>query len=160
MSVTSLVNRNNVKVTKSTRPSFMKTDAIKWTPWVIEGTHFKLLAVDVRSGGFTLMLKIDPGNDAPTHFHVGSAEGIILEGGFGYDDDRGGAGDYICEHAGVAHKPDSSNGCVMFGIMHGPLVGYNADGTIAAVVDAKTMYQLAKAAGQAAHIQADFEDIS
>lgn len=158
MSTTQLSKDNVVQITKQTRPSFMKTSSIEWVPWVMEGTHFKLLAIDERSGGFTMLLKVDPGKDAPPHYHVGSVEGVILEGEFGYDDDRGGVGDYICEHGGVVHQPDSPRGTVMFAVVHGPLAGYNPDGSIAAIVDAKLMLQMAQDAGQAGHLDGAFAD--
>ncbi|MEO0390207.1 MAG: 2,4'-dihydroxyacetophenone dioxygenase family protein [Pseudomonadota bacterium] len=146
-----------IALTTHTRPAFIDPETIPWTPWVMEGTHYNLMTVDVRSGGFTLFLKVDPGTVAPAHGHVGAVEGVILEGGFAYDDDAGTQGNYICEHAAAVHKPLSPEGCVMFAITHGPLVGYNEDGTIAAVVDAKMMYDMATAAGVADHIRADFE---
>lgn len=42
-------------------------------------------------------------------------------------------------------------------IMHGPIVGYMPDGSIAAVVDVRMMYNMVKAGGQADHIKAHFE---
>ncbi|MGR3364046.1 MAG: 2,4'-dihydroxyacetophenone dioxygenase family protein [Maritimibacter harenae] len=141
-------------ITKHERPGFIDPETIPWNPWVMEGTHFRLMDVDVRSGGFTLFLKVDPGTEAPPHGHIGGVQGVILEGGFGYDDDVGKKGDYIREEPAAIHKPDSPNGCVMFAITHGPIVGYNPDGTIAAVVDAKMMYDMAVEAGAADHIEA------
>jgi len=146
-----------IALTQHTRPAFIDPKSIPWMPWVMEGTHYKLMMVDVRSGGFTLFLKVDPGTVAPAHGHVGAVEGVILEGGFAYDDDAGSTGDYICEHAAAVHKPLSPEGCVMFAITHGPLVGYNEDGSIAAVVDAKMMYDMASASGVADHIRAHFD---
>ncbi len=157
MSVAPLSN-NTISTTNTTKPSFLKASSIEWSPWVIEGTHFKLLAIDVRSGGFSMLLKVDPDDGAPAHYHVGAVEGVILEGGFGYDNDRGGVGDYICEQGGVVHEPDSPNGTVMFAIAHGPLVGYNPDGTVAAVVDAKLMVKMARETGQAGHIDSPYID--
>ncbi|MEM9012553.1 MAG: 2,4'-dihydroxyacetophenone dioxygenase family protein [Pseudomonadota bacterium] len=148
-----------VPVTNDDRPSFFEPMSLDWAPWVMEGTHFKLLNVDGKTGGFTLLLKVDPGVVAPTHGHLGMVEGIILEGEFGYDeDDRGGPGAYIMENGGVDHQPDSPGGTTMFAIAYGPLCGYNPDGTVAAIVDAKMMYALAKEAGQLApHIKDPME---
>ncbi|QBF31467.1 2,4'-dihydroxyacetophenone dioxygenase family protein [Thalassococcus sp. S3] len=145
-----------IKLSVHEKPAFIDPDTIPWQPWVMEGTHYKLMTVDVRSGGFTLFLKVDPGTEAPVHGHVGAVEGVILEGGFAYDDDAGSTGNYICEHGGAVHQPVSPDGCVMFAITHGPLIGYNPDGTIAAVVDAKMMYEMATTAGVADHIEATF----
>jgi hypothetical protein len=87
---------------------------------------------------------------------VGAVEGVILEGGFAYEDDAGAEGAYICEFGGSVHAPVSPEGCIMFAVLHGPLIGYNEDGSIAAVVDAKMMYELAEAHGVAGHIDASF----
>ncbi len=150
------VGEGAVKISAHDRPAFMDPEKLPWTPWVMEGTHYKLMTVDARSGGFTMFLKVDPGTVAPAHGHVGAVEGVILEGGFAYDDDAGSKGDYICEHAGAIHKPVSPEGCIMFAIAHGPLVGYNEDGSIAAVVDAKFMLEMARAAGVADHIDTQY----
>jgi hypothetical protein len=42
---------------------------------------------------------------------------------------------------------------IMFAVVHGPLAGYHDDGAVAAVVDARLMYELAVAAGAADHIE-------
>ncbi|UYV36896.1 2,4'-dihydroxyacetophenone dioxygenase family protein [Rhodobacteraceae bacterium D3-12] len=146
-----------IAVTKHAKPSFLDPESLPWTPWVLPGTHYKLMTVDVRSGGFTLFLKVDPGNEAPPHGHIGAVEGVILKGGFAYDDDAGKKGDYICEHGGAIHQPVSPDGCIMFAVLHGPLLGFEEDGSIAGVIDAKAMYEMASAAGVADHIDANFE---
>lgn len=148
---------DGITLTAHDKPAFIKSADIPWTPWIMEGTHYKLMAVDEKTGGFTLFLKVEPGTVAPAHGHIGAVEGVILEGGFAYDDDAGAKGDFICEHGGAIHAPVSPEGCIMFAAAHGPLVGYNDDGSIAAVVDAKMMYEMAKAAGVADHIEAHFQ---
>ncbi len=149
-----------VKTVKPKQSVFLDTNALKWLPWVIEGTWFRLLNVDMKTGGFSMILKVDPDNDAPVHGHVGAVEGIILEGEFGYDDDRGPGLHYVWEPAGAIHQPDSPGGFTMFAVMHGPLLGYNDDGSIAAVVDGKFMYQMALDGGVADHINVDYPDIN
>lgn len=151
---------NSVDVTKqrSKYPEFIRPDSIEWLPWLIEGTYFKLLSVNERTGGYTIIAKVEANNTAPPHMHVGDAEALILEGDMGYGDgERGTAGDYIREYSGVIHAPDSKTGMVIMIVLHGPIVGYMPDGSIAAVVDARMMYQMAKAGGQANHIKAHFE---
>lgn len=145
-----------IQLTKHEHAAFIDPETIPWTPWVIPGTHYRLMTVDVRSGGFTLFLKVDPGTEAPPHGHVGAVEGVILEGGFAYEDDAGTKGAYICEQAAAIHQPVSPDGCLMFAVLHGPLVGYNDDGSVAGIIDAKAMYEMASAAGVANHIRADF----
>ncbi|MFZ5609839.1 MAG: 2,4'-dihydroxyacetophenone dioxygenase family protein [Pseudomonadota bacterium] len=138
-------------------PVFIDPDTLPWTDWVIEGTYFKLLHVHEESGGFSMMLKVDAGNEAPVHGHVGAVEVYVVEGEFGYDDDRGSAGFYGYEPAGARHEPTSPKGTIMFAIAHGPLVGYNPDGSIAGVVDGRAMYELAKANDAHRHLHAAFD---
>jgi len=150
-----LTRSENATVTPTTsvKPAFFNPDTLPWTPWVIEGTEFKLLNVNAQTGGFTMLLRVEPGNLAPIHGHLGAVEGIILGGGFGYDDDRGREGWYVLESGGISHRPDTDDdGMVMFAVMYGPLVGYEDDGGIAGVVDGKTMYQLAEDNNAANHI--------
>ncbi|MCB1697015.1 MAG: 2,4'-dihydroxyacetophenone dioxygenase family protein [Halioglobus sp.] len=144
---------HEIKKTKQLRSAFFDADSLEWTPWVMPDTWFKLLGINTVTGGFSMILKVAPNNVAPIHGHIGSVEGIILEGGFAYDDDWGYAGYYVNEPAGINHKPvTGKDGLVMFAVIHGPLVGYNNDGSVALVLDARAMYQLAEAAGFASHI--------
>lgn len=58
-----------------------------------------------------VLLKADPdGQAAPVHGHIGGAEGIVLEGGFGYCDDRGNVDPYFYEEEGVKHQTGTCNG--------------------------------------------------
>lgn len=144
---------STVTATKPHRPAFFDPGKLPWLPWVMEGTWFKLLNVNPVSGGFTMLLKVEADNHAPVHGHLGAVEGWMIEGGFGYGEDRGRAGHYVLESGGIRHEPDTdSDGMVMFAIAHGPLCGYNDDGSIAGVVDAKVMYELATAGGAVDHI--------
>jgi 2,4'-dihydroxyacetophenone dioxygenase len=152
------VGHTKLETLLQVRPAFFNAADLPWTPWVMEGTHFKLLNIDKKTGGYTILLKVDAGNDAPVHGHLGAVEGYVLEGEFGYDDDRGGAGSYFYEEALTRHQPDSPRGTIMFAIAYGPIVGYDEEGNIEGVVDARVMYEMAHAAGAADHLAhlADF----
>lgn len=141
-----------LKVITPPRPTFFDPKNLPWTQWVMEGTYFKLLNIDTKTGGFTMLLKVDPDNDAPIHHHIGAVEAYVLEGEFGYEDDRGGVGTYTYEEAGSRHQPTSPGGTVMFAVVHAPLMGYNEDGSIAAVVDGVMMMGMAKENGAADHL--------
>jgi len=141
------------QVTRHTRPVFFDPSKLPWTKWVMPGTYFKLLNLNDIQGSFTMLLKVDPGMDTPIHKHTGGVEAYVLDGEFGYDDDRGGAGCYAYEAAGSVHRPDSPGGTLMFAIVYGPIVGYNEDGSIAGVVDNDLMYELAVANRAADHIE-------
>jgi 2,4'-dihydroxyacetophenone dioxygenase len=153
---TQLKRSETITITASptTRSAFINPESIPWSDWVMPGTWFKLFGVNATTGGFTMMLKVEPNNVAPLHGHFGAVEGIILEGGYSYDDDRGNAGDFVYEGAGIRHIPDTGDdGLVMFAVIHGPLGGFNDDGTVAGVIDARTMYDMAVANEAADHIE-------
>ena len=143
-----------VDITKTHKSAFLDSGLLPWTPWAIEGTEFKLLNINVLTGGFTMLLRVEPGNESPVHGHLGAVEGFILGGGFGYDDDRGQEGSYVYETSGIRHAPDTDDkGMVMFAVVHGPLVGYEDDGRIAGILDGKAMHQMAADNGAADHIE-------
>ncbi|NOX70855.1 MAG: hypothetical protein GXP15_16870 [Gammaproteobacteria bacterium] len=141
-----------VKAIKPSRPAFFDPSTLSWAPWAMEGTYFKLLNVDMKTGGFTMLLKVDPDNAAPVHGHPGAVEVYVVEGEFGYGDDRGGVGAYGYEAAGSVHEPTSPGGTVMFAVAHGPIVGYNDDGSIAGIIDGQSMLALAREHDVAEHL--------
>ncbi len=144
----------SVGSTATVKSAFFDASALPWVDWVMPGTWFKLLNLNPMTGGFSILLKVEPNNRAPVHGHLGAVEGIILEGGFSYDQDHGHTGNYVFEGAGIRHEPNTHpGGLIMFAVIHGPLCGYNADGTIAGIVDARLMYEMASAAGAAQHIE-------
>ncbi|MBN7796626.1 2,4'-dihydroxyacetophenone dioxygenase family protein [Parahaliea mediterranea] len=146
-------NLADVPVYKHIKSAFFNQEELPWAPWVMPDTYFKLLAINTHSGGFTMMLKVGPNNIAPIHGHVGAVEGYILEGGFAYEDDWGFKDHYVFEPAGINHKPVTGDeGMMMFAIAHGPLMGYNEDGSVALVLDARKMYDMAVEHNAAGHI--------
>jgi 2,4'-dihydroxyacetophenone dioxygenase len=113
---------------------------MKWMPWAMRGTHFKLLHADSDTGRFSLIIKIDKGAEVPMHRHVGAVEGIILEGGFHYNDQpnvRFVAGSYLLENDGAIHQPVSPEGATMFAIFHGAVEGLDEDGKVTGRIDWK-----------------------
>ncbi len=143
----------NAMITKP-YPEFTKLGAIPYKPWVMEGVHFKLLSIDSRSGGFTCMLKVDPGTKAPVHQHMGGIEVFVVSGNIFYTEaDIGEAGDYIFEPAGDIHEPISPEGCELFCVFLGPIGGLNDSGVIEGVVDAKLMLSMAEEYGVADHVR-------
>jgi len=153
MSHSQLAAKNAVQSRPHAKPVFFNPETLPWTQWAMPGTWFKLLSVHRASGGWTMLLKVDPGTVGPVHHHVGAIEGYLIGGEFGYGTDRGSRGWFLCEPPGAVHEPDTKEGLMMFATFFGPVTGFSADGTIAAVVDAETMYKLAKSNGAHAHIE-------
>ena len=134
------LDKNAVEMTHDTL-TIVHTKEFGWVPWAMPGTWFKLLHAEERSGRFTILIKVDPGNKAPTHRHIKAVEVYILEGGFFYTDDpniRFDVDSYLYEHDAAIHKPESPLGCIMFAVFHGPLEGVAEDGkTSLGQLDAK-----------------------
>lgn len=136
------------------RRVFLDSASLPWVPWVMPKTWFKLLNIDEKTGGFTILLKVDAPNQAPIHHHFGAIEGYVIEGEFGYGPgDRGAGGAYVFEEGGAIHEPDTDAGFTMFMIAYGPIAGYAEDGSVAGVVDAESMYRLAAQHGVADHVR-------
>jgi len=134
-------------------PKFQKVDAIPWRPYAMEGVEYKLLSVNSRTGGFTCMLKVLPGVEAPIHQHIGAIEVMVMEGDVYYEEaDIGMAGNYMFEPAGDIHQPRSKNGCVLFCVFDGPIAGLAPDGSIAGIIDYKAMLEMAERDGVAAGV--------
>jgi 2,4'-dihydroxyacetophenone dioxygenase len=115
-------------------------DDLPWVSWPMSGAHFKLLSADPASGRFTLLIKFDKGAAAPMHRHAGAVEGMVLEGGFHYDDDperRFTAGCYLLETEGAVHRPVSPEGAIMFAVFHGPVEGLDDAGEITGRIGCK-----------------------
>ncbi|KIL72761.1 2,4'-dihydroxyacetophenone dioxygenase family protein [Bacillus badius] len=132
---------------KGDRLDFINPDWMPWTDWLMPGTQFKLLFCDLVSGNFTLLLKVDPGTKASVHWHLHNTEAFILEGSFYYEEgeDKGHPGYYTCEAAGNVHEPFTSpEGCIMLAISHGPIGGYDDDGQLAVMADARLHYYMAR----------------
>lgn len=108
-------------------------DELPWVEWPMKGAHFKLLSADPASDRFTLLIKFDKDAAAPKHRHVGPVEGMVLEGGFHYDDDpqrRFTAGCYLLEMEGAVHRPVSPEGAILFAVFHGPVEGLDEEGNV------------------------------
>jgi hypothetical protein len=142
-----------LRETKPDHWQFFDPGTIPWTPWGMPKTFYKLLHIDEASGRFTFLLKVEPDVVAVMHKHLGEAEAYILEGEFGYGAERGEAGWYAYEAGGAVHIPDTRTGMLIFAISHGPIMGFNPDGSIAGVMDVEWMYETARANGAAGHIK-------
>ncbi|MEL4024729.1 2,4'-dihydroxyacetophenone dioxygenase family protein [Lysinibacillus endophyticus] len=139
--------KNPGNTPKGKKRDFINPDWIPWTDWLMPGTYFKLLSCDLVSGNFTILLKIDPGIKAATHWHLHNSEAYIIEGGFFYEDgdDKGYPGYYTCEQAGHIHEPFAApEGCTMLAVSYGPIAGYDDDGNLALIADARLHYYMAR----------------
>lgn len=134
-------------------PHFQRLESYPWKPWVMPGVAYKLLSINRRSGGFTCLLKVEPGTEAPVHHHLGAIEVIVLEGDIYYErNDIGRPGDYMYEPAGDIHQPRSDGGCVLFCVFEGAIAGLGEDGNIVGILDSRSMLEMATRDGAAQHV--------
>jgi 2,4'-dihydroxyacetophenone dioxygenase len=54
-----------------------------WIPYV-DGAWFQACQFNVTSGGFSNILRINPGAKLPPHYHVGSVHGYTIRGSWKY----------------------------------------------------------------------------
>lgn len=130
-------------------------DNIPWTPFPMPGTAYKLLNVNETTGASTILLYVSEGAQAPLHRHLGGAEAYNIFGRWAYegeDNDVIGPNCYIYEPAGITHLPKQEGEALMFGIFHGPVVGYDENGNVAGVIDADVLYDLAAANDAVGHL--------
>jgi len=114
--------------------------SLPWIPWAMPGAQFKLLSADPASGRFSLMIRLEKDCPAPRHRHVGAVEGLVLEGGFHYEETpevRYTAGTYLLERDGAVHRPISPEGALMFAVFHGPVEGLDSEGNVVGRIGCK-----------------------
>jgi len=144
-----------LSVASSQASRVVNCDDIPWTPFPMPGTSYKLLNINETTGGATFLLYVSEGAQAPLHRHLGGAEAYNIFGRWAYegeDNDVIGPNCYIYEPAGITHLPQQEAEAMMFGIFHGPVVGYDENGAVAGVIDADLLYDLAAANNAVGHL--------
>ncbi|WP_280487810.1 cupin domain-containing protein [Nocardia farcinica] len=142
--------------TRSLASRVTPCDSIPWTPFPMPGTAFKLLNINETTGATSILLYVSEGAQAPLHLHVGAAEAYNIFGNWAYEGEAEPIGPncYVYEPAGIVHLPKQENEALMFGIFHGPIVGFHDDGTVAGIITADLLWDLAEANGAVAHLPA------
>jgi anti-sigma factor ChrR (cupin superfamily) len=79
---------------------------------VAPGISCKLLATDMEKNRVSMLVRLAPGTDYPSHRHAGMEEVYMLEGELRVDDKRLYPGDYLRSEADtVDHRVWSETGC-------------------------------------------------
>ncbi|MCT9137624.1 2,4'-dihydroxyacetophenone dioxygenase family protein [Streptomyces violarus] len=110
------------------------------------GMRLKLLMADIEGAVFTVRLQMQPGTQLPPHMHTGAVHAFTHAGEWCYleypDSPPSRAGSYLYEPAGSTHTLKVSDTCpeVMDATftVHGAMIHYAEDGSVAAVGDAAT----------------------
>jgi len=80
-----------------------RTEHLPWTPFVLEGSKFKLLAIDWKRDMYMFMLIVPGGIPVSTHYHLSEAYGYIMSGSFEYEFGNVFAGDFVGEGEDIEH---------------------------------------------------------
>jgi quercetin dioxygenase-like cupin family protein len=101
----------------------LQTADIEWTPLDFPGVAMKTLRHDDRTGGMTVMTRIQPGATIPAHRHTRADETVyVLQGDFVEDGVAHGPGSFFAGAAGTVHGPHATaGGCVLLTTFSGPL---------------------------------------
>ena len=120
----------------------VSTEDLPWMP-LSEGVEFKILHVGDEAPTWSLLIKLQPGERLPAHFHLAAGEFYILQGS-GHHPSVGAfkAGDYCYEYAGAYHPPSNYHEeTVLLMISHGPCSMLDGDGKLEYVLDAAMLRQ-------------------
>lgn len=117
-------------------------DDLPWMP-LAEGVEFKILHVGDESPTWSLLIRLQPGERLPAHFHLAAGEFLILEGS-GHHPTVGDfkTGDYCYEYAGAFHPPSTYHEeTTLLMVSHGPCSMLDKDGKLEYVLDAAMLRQ-------------------
>lgn len=122
-----------------------------WVPYA-DGVWFQPCLFNLTSGGFTVVLKANPGAMLGTHYHVGTVYGFTMRGQWRYleHDWIAKPGTFIYEPAGEAHTlvimDDSPEPAEIFFKVDGGLIYLDkpADGGFGAYEDGFSVLELCR----------------
>ena len=126
-------------------------EELPWLP-LAPGVGVKVLKVNRETGGFSVMIRAEPGGVLPPHQHVESSEIYILKGqGTHAQTGFYKAGDYISEPKGAVHDAlPFFEETELLMICNGPSNFLGEDGSVQHVMDIGMLDYLASQAGKAA----------
>jgi quercetin dioxygenase-like cupin family protein len=95
-------------------------------PWVaidFSGVSMRVIHEDKKSGGMTVMTRLEPGASIPAHIHTRADETVfVISGDFIEESVEYGPGSFFAAPAGVPHGPHRSRtGCVVLTTFSAPL---------------------------------------
>ncbi len=91
------------------------TDSLPWSSLDFPGVSMRVVHQDARTGGMTVMTRLEPGASIPAHLHTHADETVyVLSGDFVEAGTSYGTGSYFVASAGTQHGPhESRTGCVV-----------------------------------------------
>lgn len=143
-----------VRATSLPGALMLQADHIPWTPFPDgTGAEFKLLNVDVGSGGWTTIMRFPDGVEIPMHLHLGAVEIYTISGTWSYQEGTITTGGYAYEPSGVIHEPSSESEVLLFIISRGSNLYFDDSGKFTMWLDAHMLYTTAKANNAVSHLK-------
>lgn len=116
-------------------------------PWnsLGNGAYYRLLRTSPETGQFSIILKLDAGGMFAGHYHLGAGEFLMLKGELKYKDDVARAGDWGYEPLGAVHADTNVEmETELLFIGYGPIAFTGEDGSIAQILDAQLLKDVAE----------------
>ncbi len=109
------------------------------------GAHYKLLRTSPETGQFSIILRLDKGGMFAGHYHLGAGEFLMLKGELRYKDEVAKTGDWGYEPLGIVHADTNVEmDTELLFVGYGPIAFTNDDGSIAQILDAKLLKDVAE----------------
>jgi quercetin dioxygenase-like cupin family protein len=95
--------------------TIVDTTKLPWAALDFPGVSMRVIHEDKKSGGMTVMTRLEPGASIPAHIHTKADETVfVISGDFIEDAVEHGPGSFFAAAAGVPHGPHRSRaGCVV-----------------------------------------------
>jgi hypothetical protein len=87
---------------------------VSWKPYSVAGVMVGTLYINRTRREIACFVRAEAGVQFPYHLHAGNEEIVVLEGDLVIDDKVYTSGESILSTSGSAHKPKTSNGCLLF----------------------------------------------
>jgi quercetin dioxygenase-like cupin family protein len=101
----------------------VNTEKLPWTALDFPGVFMRVIHEHEKSGGMTVMTRLEPGASIPAHLHTKADETVfVISGDFIEDAVAYGPGSFFAAVAGTPHGPHRSRtGCVVLTTFSAPL---------------------------------------
>ncbi len=95
--------------------TIVDTAKLPWAALDFAGVSMRAIHEDKKSGGMTVMTRLEPGASIPAHIHTRADEAVfVLSGDFIEEAVEYGPGSFFAAPAGAPHGPHRSRtGCVV-----------------------------------------------
>ncbi len=103
--------------------TIVDTTKLPWTALDFPGISMRVVHEDKKSGGMTVMTRLEPGASIPAHIHTKADESVfVISGDFIEEEVEYGPGNFFAASAGAPHGPHRSRtGCIVLTTFSAPL---------------------------------------